>query len=47
MASASVGTAQFVKTINDPGRHADGGGLYLEVEAHRKSWRNAKHVAQC
>ena len=30
--------ARTVKTINTPGRHSDGGGLYLSIKNGGKSW---------
>ena len=32
-------TARFVETVKKPGRHSDGGGLYLNVtKTGAKSW---------
>ncbi|HEX7858478.1 MAG TPA: Arm DNA-binding domain-containing protein [Sphingobium sp.] len=31
-------SATKVAAIKEPGRHADGGGLYLEVDESRRSW---------
>jgi Arm DNA-binding domain len=31
-------TARGVATIKKPGRHSDGGGLYLKVDGGRKAW---------
>jgi hypothetical protein len=31
-------TARGVATATKPGRHSDGGGLYLKVDAGRKAW---------